>query len=115
MVATPPPEQGGTGASGDFQVDGTTLWSQILDLVRQEVNEQTFNTWFTQTRFLGLDHSQLRLQGPNQFFVDWLTEHHLDLLERHTKLFRHHHRHHRFGTRADVAGTEIEVYTAVAE
>jgi chromosomal replication initiator protein len=86
LVVTPPPEQGGAGASGDSRADGPALWSQILEFVRQEVNEQTFNTWFTQTRFLGLDHSQLRLQGPNQFFVDWLTEHHLDLLERHARL-----------------------------
>lgn len=56
------------------------LWDRVLDTIRQHVNEQTFNTWFAQTEFLTLENGSLHVQGPNQFFVDWLTEHHLDVL-----------------------------------
>ncbi len=66
-------------ASGD---GGHAVWARILERARSEVNEQTFRTWFLQTRFVQLDGDTLVLEGPNPFFVDWLTEHHLDLLER---------------------------------
>jgi len=57
-------------------------WDRVLDSIRQNVNEQTFDTWFAQTEFVSMDEAGLHLQGPNQFFVDWLTEHHLELIER---------------------------------
>ncbi len=60
--------------------DEQTLWTEILEVVRQNVNQQTFETWFRQTHFLSLREGVLAIQGPNQFFVDWLTEHHLETL-----------------------------------
>jgi chromosomal replication initiator protein len=56
------------------------MWDRVLDTVRQLVTQQTYQTWFAQTEFLSLDGDCLTLQGPNQFFVDWLTEHHMDTL-----------------------------------
>jgi chromosomal replication initiator protein len=60
--------------------DEQALWAEILEVVRQNVHQQTFETWFHQTRFLALRDRALTIQGPNQFFVDWLTEHHLETL-----------------------------------
>jgi chromosomal replication initiator protein len=60
--------------------EAMVVWEQILSTARQNVNEQTYITWFAQTEFLGIDGDCLHIQGPNQFFVDWLTEHHLDVL-----------------------------------
>jgi chromosomal replication initiator protein len=60
--------------------DDQALWTDILEVVRQNVNQQTFETWFRQTRFVSLGEGGLTIQGPNQFFVDWLTEHHLETL-----------------------------------
>jgi len=57
-------------------------WDRVLESIRQNVNEQTYNTWFAQTEFLSVDDETLHLQGPNQFFVDWLTEHHLETIRR---------------------------------
>ncbi len=58
----------------------STVWDRVLTTVRQKVNEQTFQTWFAQTRFVSFDGQTLAIEGPNQFFVDWLTEHHFDTL-----------------------------------
>lgn len=71
----PDPREEGLGPEG-------VLWQRILERIRLEVNEQTFKTWFAQTRFVSHDAGVLVLQGPNQFFVDWLLEHHHDLLHR---------------------------------
>jgi chromosomal replication initiator protein len=56
-------------------------WDLVLDRIRQKVNEQTYQTWFSPMECTGIEEGLLRLRGPNQFFVDWLTEHHLELLQ----------------------------------
>lgn len=68
-----------------LQEHAVQCWDRVLENLRQHVNEQTFETWFEQTEFVSLDDDALHLQGPNQFFVDWLTEHHLELIERVTQ------------------------------
>ena len=75
---TPLPPTSSRDAS--FPQDVARPWQEILEAVRQQVSQQTFDTWFRQTRFLALEGDVLTLQGPNQFFVDWLTEHHIETL-----------------------------------
>lgn len=65
-----------------LQEQALQYWDRVLENLRQHVNAQTFETWFEQTEFVSLDEEFLQLQGPNQFFVDWLTEHHLELIEQ---------------------------------
>lgn len=57
------------------------LWDQILEVVRGQVNGQCYKTWFNPARLLRLSEQTLFLSGPNQFFLDWLSEHHRDTLE----------------------------------
>jgi len=64
-----------------------TYWPEILDVVRQKVAQQTFNTWF-----LPLHpekpvenggepvNGAFRVDCPNHFFMDWFSEHHLGAL-----------------------------------
>jgi chromosomal replication initiator protein len=56
-------------------------WSRVLERVRVDVNPQSFKTWFEPTRLVAARSGELVVEGPNQFFVDWLAEHHLDRLE----------------------------------
>ncbi len=60
-------------------------WPEILDLVRQKVAQQTFNTWFLP--LLPVDASvgpsetpNFPVTCPNHFFLDWFSEHHLGIL-----------------------------------
>jgi len=57
------------------------LWRPILERVKSMVNPQSYSTWFEPTRLVRIDEGELVVEGPNQFFVDWLAEHHLDKLE----------------------------------
>ncbi|HZM15447.1 MAG TPA: chromosomal replication initiator protein DnaA [Candidatus Krumholzibacteria bacterium] len=59
----------------------STLWGRILDRVRAKVNPQSFSTWFEPTRLVEVHEGELVVEGPNQFFVDWLAEHHLERIE----------------------------------
>jgi len=57
------------------------LWNAILVRVKAQVNPQSYITWFEPTRLAAVDEGELVVEGPNQFFVDWLAEHHRERLE----------------------------------
>jgi chromosomal replication initiator protein len=50
-------------------------WQQVLNIVGQKVNQQSYNTWFKPTQLIKHDGSALYVRVPNSFFQDWLNEH----------------------------------------
>src|SRR5436190_24284023 len=50
-------------------------WQQVLNIVGQKVNQQSYNTWFKPTQLIKHDGSALYIRVPNSFFQDWLNEH----------------------------------------
>ncbi|MBU8869735.1 MAG: chromosomal replication initiator protein DnaA [Gemmatimonadales bacterium] len=52
-------------------------WPEILDVVRQKVPQQTFNTWFLPLHPKNTKNGDLLVNCPNHFFRDWFSEHHL--------------------------------------
>ncbi len=57
-----------------------TYWPEILDVVRQKVALQTFNTWFIPLQPLETDNNTPAVDCPDRFFMDWFSEHHLSAL-----------------------------------
>ncbi len=65
-----------------------TYWPEILDVVRQKVAQQTFNTWFLpllpENKGDGpaneSENGSMKVDCPNHFFMDWFSEHHLTAL-----------------------------------
>ncbi len=77
-----------------------TYWPEILDVVRQRVAQQTFNTWFLPLLPENSDcgprngpsnnskndpqndstNGSMKVACPNHFFMDWFSEHHLTSL-----------------------------------
>jgi len=70
-----------------------TYWPEILDVVRQNVAQQTFSTWFlpllpensgkNSNQNSNADESKngsMKVDCPNHFFMDWFSEHHLTVL-----------------------------------
>jgi len=55
-------------------------WPEILDVVRQKVPQQTFNTWFLPLYPENTENGDLKVGCPNHFFMDWFSEHHLSAL-----------------------------------
>ena len=60
-----------------IRMDPDTLWESILERIQKQVNSQSFETWFRPTRLIRFENETLYIQGPNQFFTDWLSEHHM--------------------------------------
>ena len=63
-------------------VDCATVWSDCLELIRKEVDEQNYNTWFKPINPLKHDDDVLTIQVPSQFFYEWLEEHYVPVLKR---------------------------------
>jgi chromosomal replication initiator protein len=57
------------------------LWGSVLERLRALVHPQSYSTWFEPTRLAAVGEGEIVVEGPNQFFVDWLEEHHLNALE----------------------------------
>lgn len=51
------------------------VWNQCLDIIKENVNPQSYRTWFLPIVPIGLQGSELTIQVPSQFFFDWLEEH----------------------------------------
>lgn len=61
--------------------DHATVWDSCLHTIRNNVNMQSFKTWFEPIKPVGLDGSALTIQVPNKYFYEWLEEHYVGLLK----------------------------------
>lgn len=58
------------------------IWANCLDIIKDNVSQQSFKTWFDPIKPVKLAESILTIQVPSQFFYEWLEEHYIDLLKK---------------------------------
>jgi chromosomal replication initiator protein len=63
-------------------VDSTTIWNDCLAIIQQEVDENSFATWFKPIIPLRTDGEILTIQVPSQFFYEWLEDHYVPVLKK---------------------------------
>ena len=68
-------------SSKDFQ----TVWANCLKIIKDNVNLQSFKTWFEPIEPVKLEDEVLTIQVPSQFFYEWLEEHYVTLLRKTIK------------------------------
>ena len=51
------------------------VWQQVLQLVSEHINSNSFSTWFKPIKPLKLEDRALTIQVPSQFFYEWLEQH----------------------------------------
>lgn len=61
------------------------IWDRCLQIIKDNVNLQSYKTWFEPIQPLKLDGKVLTIQVPSQFFYEWLEEHYVDLLKKTIK------------------------------
>jgi chromosomal replication initiator protein len=61
--------------------DAARVWTSFLTAVREQVNTQSYKTWFEPILPIAISGNQLTVQVPNQFFYDWLEEHYGALID----------------------------------
>ena len=62
--------------------DPVSHWNRCLDIIRDNVPEQTFRTWFAPIVPLDYAEGTLVVQVPSQFFYEFLEEKYIDLIRR---------------------------------
>ncbi|HCS19895.1 MAG TPA: chromosomal replication initiator protein DnaA [Bacteroidetes bacterium] len=62
-----------------------TVWHNCLKLIKDNVNPQSFKTWFDPIKPIKLENKVLTIQVPSQFFYEWLEEHYVTLLRKTLK------------------------------
>ncbi len=64
-------------SSGDCKY----IWGRCLDLIKDRIPQQTFNTWFQPIQAISMSDNSIFLQVPNKFFYDWLDSHYKDTIQ----------------------------------
>ncbi len=61
------------------------VWDECLEIIEDNVNYQTLNTWFKPIVPIAINENTLVIQVPSQFFFEWLEEHFIDLIAKTIK------------------------------
>src|SRR5690606_15305455 len=71
-----------------MEVTYGTVWNDCLEVIREQVEAENFNTWFKPIVPLRVDGDVLTIQVPSQFFYEWLEENYVPVLRKaiHTVL-----------------------------
>nr|MDK2850232.1 chromosomal replication initiator protein [Candidatus Cloacimonadota bacterium] len=56
------------------------IWQNILDKLEQNINEQSFKTWFYDTKLVDMSDKQLTIRVPTQFSANYLNQNYRDVL-----------------------------------
>jgi chromosomal replication initiator protein len=61
------------------------VWANCLKVIKDNVNAQSYKTWFEPIKPVRLESKVLTIQVPSQFFYEWMEEHYVDLLSKTLK------------------------------
>lgn len=77
-----------TNNSNTMEVSCGAVWNDCLDVIRGNVGEENFTTWFKPIVPLRVDSDVLTIQVPSQFFYEWLEDNYVPILKQaiHTVL-----------------------------
>lgn len=65
-----------------MKTDFKNLWNNCLVVIRDNISEAAFNTWFAPIVPLNYKDDVLTVQVPSQFFYEYLEDKYLDLIQR---------------------------------
>lgn len=70
--------------AADISIDpkAAELWEQCLQLIKDNIGEQMYKTWFAPTNALSWINEVLTISVPSQFFCEWIEEHYYSLLRK---------------------------------
>lgn len=51
------------------------VWEKVLSVIKPQINDQSFTTWFEPLKPVDIDDSTLTVEIPSKFFSEWLDEH----------------------------------------
>jgi len=61
------------------------VWDNCLKIFRDNINYQSYRTWFEPIKPISLDSDVLTIEVPSQFFYEWLEEHYVEIIGKTIK------------------------------
>ena len=58
-----------------------TIWNEALEFIKDNVDEQCYDTWFNPIKPIKTQGSVLTVQVPSKFFYEYLEENYIQLLK----------------------------------
>ncbi len=68
--------------SASIENDAQIVWKNCLKVIRENISEQSFRTWFEPIIPYKLSGQKLVIQVPSQFFYEWLEDNYVQLLRK---------------------------------
>jgi chromosomal replication initiator protein len=65
-----------------MEVATASVWNDCLEIIKLEVDDHSFATWFKPITPLRNEGDVLTIQVPSQFFYEWLEEHYVPVLKK---------------------------------
>mgnify|MGYP001384441614 FL=1 len=56
------------------------VWNNCLSYIKDNINEESFKTWFIPIKVIKLKEKTLTIEVPSKFFYEWIEENYIDLL-----------------------------------
>jgi len=69
-----------------IKVESTNLWNKCLDVIKDNVNEKAYSTWFRPIVPIRYEGSDFTIQVPSHFFYEYIEEQYAHLI--HSTLMR---------------------------
>jgi chromosomal replication initiator protein len=58
------------------------LWEKALQIIKEKVSQQNFETWIRPIRIANMDGNHIHLSVPNKFFKDWLMDNYHPIIKK---------------------------------
>jgi chromosomal replication initiator protein len=69
------------------------IWQNILDKLEENINPQSFRTWFSDTKLVDVSNNELVVKVPTQFAANYLNQNYTDTLgEIAYALYKQHYK-----------------------
>lgn len=63
-------------------MDKLQLWNKVLEIIRKEISEKAFTTWFKNTGIKSLTDDEIVIYAANDFAADWVRKNYSQLIGR---------------------------------
>ncbi|MFE7064251.1 DnaA N-terminal domain-containing protein [Sutcliffiella sp. NPDC057660] len=63
-------------------MDKLQLWNKVLEIIRKEISEKAFTTWFKNTGIKSLTDDEIVIYATNDFAADWVRKNYSQLIGR---------------------------------
>ena len=58
------------------------LWDKALLVIKDVVDEKSFNMWFKPLKFVSSENDVLNIEAPSQLFADWINKNYKDMIDK---------------------------------